>query len=50
MRHTQNVLQSFLFAAFALSAMVWGDDLPWVSYYSSHEEKMSVYLAKVKFR
>lgn len=30
------------------AGMVWHDDLLWVSYYSSHEEKTSVYLAKVR--
>ncbi len=30
------------------SGMVWHDDLPWVAYYSSHEEKTSIYLAKVR--
>lgn len=29
--------------------LVWHDDLLWVSYYSSHEGKTSIYLAKVKF-
>ncbi len=28
--------------------LVWHDDLLWVSYYSSHEGKTSIYLAKVK--
>ena len=28
--------------------MVWHDDLLWVSYYSSHEGKGSIYLARVK--
>lgn len=28
--------------------LVWHDDLLWISYYSSHEGKTSVYLAKVK--
>jgi len=28
--------------------LVWHDGLLWVSYYSSHEGKTSVYLAKVK--
>ena len=28
--------------------LVWHDDLLWMSYYSSHEEKTSIYLAKVK--
>jgi hypothetical protein len=30
------------------AGMVWHDDLLWVSYYSSHEGKTSIYLAKVK--
>ena len=30
--------------------LVWHDDLLWVSYYSSHEGKTSIYLAKVQFR
>jgi hypothetical protein len=30
--------------------MVWYDELLWISYYSSHEGKTSIYLAKVKFR
>lgn len=29
--------------------LVWHDDLLWISYYSSHEEKTAIYLAKVKF-
>jgi len=29
--------------------MVWKDDMLWLSYYSSHEGKTSIYLAKVKF-
>ncbi|MDF1814901.1 MAG: sialidase family protein [Verrucomicrobiales bacterium] len=29
--------------------MVWKDGVLWVSYYSSHEEKTCIYLAKVKF-
>ena len=29
--------------------LVWRDDLLWVSYYSSHEGKTSIYLAKVKW-
>jgi hypothetical protein len=28
--------------------MVWHEDLLWISYYSSHEGKTSIYLAKVK--
>ncbi len=31
------------------AGLVWHDDLLWVSYYSSHEGKTSIYLAKVKF-
>jgi len=31
------------------AGLVWHDDLLWVSYYSSHEEKTAIYLAKVKF-
>ena len=31
------------------AGMVWHDDQLWVSYYSSHEEKTSIYLAKVRF-
>ncbi len=31
------------------AGMVWHDDMLWVSYYSSHEEKTAIYLAKVKF-
>jgi hypothetical protein len=31
-------------------ALVWHDGLLWVSYYSSHEGKASIYLAKVKWR
>ncbi|TWU26213.1 hypothetical protein Pla52o_00660 [Novipirellula galeiformis] len=30
------------------AGMVWHDDLLWVSYYSSHESKTSIYLAKVR--
>jgi len=30
--------------------MVWHDDFLWVSYYSSHEAKTSIYLAKIRFR
>ena len=29
--------------------LVWHDGLLWVSYYSSHEGKTSIYLAKVAF-
>ncbi len=28
--------------------MVWHDGLLWMSYYSSHEDKTNVYLAKIK--
>ena len=31
------------------AGLVWKDDLLWISYYSSHEEKTSIYLAKVVF-
>ncbi|TWT98325.1 exo-alpha-sialidase [Stieleria varia] len=31
------------------AGMVWKDDLLWISYYSSHEEKTCIYLAKVAF-
>lgn len=30
------------------AGMVWHEDLLWISYYSSHEGKSSIYLAKVK--
>lgn len=30
------------------AGMVWHEDVLWVSYYSSHEEKTSIYLAKVQ--
>jgi len=30
--------------------LVWHDGLLWVSYYSSHEGKTSIYLAKIRFR
>jgi hypothetical protein len=30
------------------AGLVWHDDLLWVSYYSSHERKSSIYLAKVQ--
>lgn len=30
------------------AGLVWHNDLLWVSYYSSHEEKTAIYLAKVK--
>jgi len=32
------------------AGLVWHDELLWISYYSSHEGKTSVYLAKVKIR
>jgi hypothetical protein len=32
------------------AGLVWNEGLLWVSYYSSHEGKTSIYLAKVKFR
>ncbi len=31
------------------AGMVWHEDTLWISYYSSHEAKTSVYLAKVRF-
>ncbi|MFP6894949.1 MAG: sialidase family protein [Opitutales bacterium] len=31
------------------AGLVWHEDMLWVSYYSSHEGKTSIYLAKVKF-
>ncbi len=31
------------------AGLVWKDDLLWISYYSSHEGKTSIYLAKVAF-
>lgn len=31
------------------AGMVWHDDMLWVSYYSSHEEKTCIYLSKVRF-
>ena len=31
------------------AGLVWKDDLLWISYYSSHEEKTAIYLAKVAF-
>jgi hypothetical protein len=31
------------------AGLVWHDGLLWISYYSSHEGKTSIYLAKVKF-
>ena len=30
------------------AGMVWHDERLWVSYYSSHEGKTSIYVAKVK--
>src|SRR5439155_23270447 len=30
------------------AGLVWHEDLLWVSYYSSHEGKSSIYLAKVR--
>ena len=30
------------------AGLVWHDNLLWISYYSSHEGKTSIYLAKVK--
>ena len=30
------------------AGQVWYDDILWISYYSSHEGKTSIYLAKVK--
>ena len=30
------------------AGMVWHNDLLWISYYSSHEGKTSIYLAKVR--
>ena len=32
------------------AGMVWHNDLLWVSYYSSHEGKTSIYLAKICFK
>jgi hypothetical protein len=32
------------------AGLVWHDDLLWVSYYSSHEGRTSIYLATVRFR
>lgn len=32
------------------AGMVWHDDRLWVSYYSSHEDKTCIYLAKVRFK
>jgi len=29
---------------------VWHDDVLWMTYYSSHEEKTAIYLAKIKFQ
>jgi hypothetical protein len=31
------------------AGLVWYEELLWVSYYSSHEGKTSIYLAKVRF-
>ena len=31
------------------AGMVWHEDLLWMSYYSSHESKTSIYLAKISF-
>jgi len=31
------------------AGLVWHDDLLWISYYSSHEGKTSIYLARVRF-
>jgi len=31
------------------AGLVWHDDLLWISYYSSHEERTSIYLARVRF-
>lgn len=30
--------------------LVWHNDLLWISYYSSHEGKTSIYLAKIRFQ
>ncbi|MDP6040448.1 MAG: hypothetical protein QGG64_17995 [Candidatus Latescibacteria bacterium] len=30
------------------AGMVWHDDLLWMSYYSSHQGKTSIYLTKLK--
>ena len=30
------------------AGLVWHDEVLWISYYSSHEGKTSIYLAKVK--
>jgi hypothetical protein len=32
------------------AGMVWHDDLLWISYYSSHEGKTSIYLATIRFK
>jgi hypothetical protein len=32
------------------AGLVWHEDLLWVSYYSSHEGKTAIYLAKVKVK
>jgi hypothetical protein len=31
------------------AGLVWHEQLLWISYYSSHEGKTSIYLARVKF-
>lgn len=31
------------------AGMIWKDDALWISYYSTHEQKANIYLAKVKF-
>src|SRR5262249_17978335 len=31
------------------AGLAWHDDLLWISYYSSHEGKTSIYLARVRF-
>ena len=38
------------FVAYSYPGMVWDDDLLWLSYYSSHEGKTSIYLAKIRFK
>ena len=32
------------------AGMVWHENLLWMSYYSSHEDKTSIYLAKIRFK
>ena len=32
------------------AGLAWHDELLWVSYYSSHEDKTSIYFAKVQLR